>query len=90
MRAENLEVAPKETPGAIPGEVLVVEPLGSHNLLTVAVGGERVKAITDADDRAAAGDSIWLVLPQDKLWWLDRESGRAVPSASQQGVAQAH
>ncbi|HET7677242.1 MAG TPA: ABC transporter ATP-binding protein [Candidatus Limnocylindrales bacterium] len=78
VRAENLELARQSRPDAVEGEVLVVEPLGSHNLLTVAVGEERIKAVTRADETATPGEHVWMVLPPEKLWWLDRETGRAL------------
>src|SRR3990172_4989669 len=49
IRAENIQASPAQADGALHGSVLVVEPLGSHNLLTVQVGNERVKVNTHAD-----------------------------------------
>ncbi len=78
IRAENIEATAIPADGALSGAVLVVEPLGSHNLLTVQVGGERVKVNTHADAAYQPGQAIWLKLAPEKIRWIDRESGRAI------------
>ena len=52
IRAENIEAraeAPASGDDALAGEVLVVEPLGSHLLLTALVDGQRLKVLTRND-----------------------------------------
>lgn len=78
FRAENIDIAPQAGPGVLEGAVLVVEPLGSHNLLTVQVGGERVKVNAHADTRFESGQAIWLHPVPEKIRWLDAESGLAL------------
>ena len=77
-RAENIEASAMPVKGALTGKVLVIEPLGSHNLLTVQVGEERVKVNTHADSLFHPGQTIWLKLASDKIRWLNRESGQAI------------
>lgn len=81
VRAEDISVVEEARPNAVAAEVLVVEPLGSHDLLTVVVGAARLKVIARSGSAIAAGDRIWLALPPDRLWWLDRETGRAMARA---------
>jgi ABC-type sugar transport system ATPase subunit len=57
--------------------VLVVEPLGSHNLLTTMVGDQRVKVNAHADSIFQPGQTIWLKPVLEKIRWLDVESGMA-------------
>jgi len=78
IRAENIEASAMPVKGALTGKVLVIEPLGSHNLLTVQVGEERVKVNTHADSVFQPGQTIWLKLASDKIRWLNRESGQAI------------
>ena len=78
IRAENIEASAMPVKGALTGKVLVIEPLGSHNLLTVQVGEERVKVNTRADSVFHPGQTIWLKLASDKIRWLNRESGQAI------------
>jgi multiple sugar transport system ATP-binding protein len=60
VRAENIEVSRDGGGGAVAAEVSVVEPLGSHLLLTVALGGQWLKVSTRADSQVAPGDRVWL------------------------------
>ncbi len=78
IRAENIEPLAGPDPAALPGRVLVVEPLGSHTLLTVqtAVAVVKVNARTDAAFRA--DQPIWLALSADKVRLLDKATGRAL------------
>ena len=57
------------------GKVLVVEPLGSHNLLTTLVGDQRVKVNAHADSLFQPDQTIWLRPAPEKIRWLDVESG---------------
>ena len=82
IRAENIE-AVSEAPAAasdaaLEGEVLVVEPLGSHLLLTVLVDGQRVKVLTRNDFPTAPGRPIWLRPETDKIRWHRSADGAAL------------
>ncbi|HDN79255.1 MAG TPA: ABC transporter ATP-binding protein [Chloroflexi bacterium] len=78
IRAENIEALPTSAPDALEATVLVVEPLGSHNLLTMQVGDERIKVTTRADFKVQTGQHLWLRLKADKIRWMDKASGRAL------------
>ncbi len=78
IRAENIEASATKVDGALSGSVLVVEPLGSHNLLTVKVGAEYVKVNAHADAVFQPDQPIWLKIATDKIRWIDRQSGMAV------------
>ncbi len=81
IRAENIQASTESSPDAVPVQVLVVEPLGSHLLLTVRVGGSDIKVQTRADFAAQPGQTIYLKLEPDKIRWFDPETGMAVLSA---------
>jgi multiple sugar transport system ATP-binding protein len=76
IRAENMETLSKPAKDALRVEVLVVEPLGSQNLLTVKIGDDLVKVATHPTFRVAPGDDIWLRFPADKIRWVDRDNGK--------------
>lgn len=78
IRAENIEASAKPSPDAVPARVLVVEPLGSHLLLTVDIGGETLKVNTRADFPAAPDQTIYLRLEPDKIRWFDPQSGKPI------------
>jgi multiple sugar transport system ATP-binding protein len=60
VRAENIQMAREPQAGAIEGTVRVVEPLGSHLLLTVQLGSQQLKATSRTDFPVQAGDPVWL------------------------------
>jgi multiple sugar transport system ATP-binding protein len=81
IRAENIETMLTPAEDVLKAMVLVVEPLGSHNLLTLQVGAERIKVTTSADFKAQGGQSLWLRLKADKIRWMDKASGCALEPA---------
>ncbi|MBO0683461.1 MAG: ABC transporter ATP-binding protein [Candidatus Dormibacteraeota bacterium] len=60
VRAENIQVAREPGPEAIEAKVLVVEPLGSHLLLTLELGEQQLKATSRTDFAVQAGDTVWV------------------------------
>jgi multiple sugar transport system ATP-binding protein len=78
IRAENIEVIETAVSGTLPAEVMVVEPLGSHNLLTVQAGQERLKVNSHADATYRNGQNVWLRLVPDKIRLMDKETGVAL------------
>jgi multiple sugar transport system ATP-binding protein len=64
VRAEKIEVSHERAEGALPAEVGVVEPLGSHLLLTVALGAQSLKVSTRTDFKVRPRDQVWL-RPED-------------------------
>jgi multiple sugar transport system ATP-binding protein len=60
VRAENIEVWSERGEGTMEAEVTVVEPLGSHLLLTLLLGEQQLKAIARADYPVHSRDRVWL------------------------------
>jgi multiple sugar transport system ATP-binding protein len=82
VRPEDLEVLTGEAPGTIPADVLVVEHLGPHLLLTLVAHGQTIKATAAPDRTINPGDRIWLRPNMARVRWLEAASGRAVAGAS--------
>lgn len=78
IRAENIETFTTPTEGAMKVQVLVVEPLGSQNLLTIKINESLLKVATHPDFPATADHDIWLRFPIDKVRWINRESQKAL------------
>jgi multiple sugar transport system ATP-binding protein len=78
IRAENMETFNRPCEDALPVRVLVVEPLGSQNLLTVKIGGDTVKVATHPTFAAAPDTDVWVRFPADKIRWVDRDSGQCL------------
>jgi multiple sugar transport system ATP-binding protein len=81
IRAENMEALPRPADDALQAKVLVVEPLGSQNLLTVAFGREQMKVSTHPTFETRPDADIWLRFPPDGIRWIDPDSRRAVAPA---------
>ena len=78
IRAENIAVQPTATEGALPAQVVVAEPLGSQQLLTVQVGEDILKVATNPDLSVQPGQTIGLVLTKEKIRLFDEETGKAL------------
>jgi len=93
IRAENIEVeraADRPRPsGTLVARCVVVEPLGSHNLLTLALGDSLVKATTRPDYAVGADDEVALRIDARYVRWLDEETGSAIgpPPAPSEATA---
>jgi multiple sugar transport system ATP-binding protein len=81
IRAEAIAVEAARSDDAIVATVVVVEPLGSHNLITVRTGDETLKVSTPNNVFPEPGSDIWLLLKADSMRWFDRETGRAIEQA---------
>jgi multiple sugar transport system ATP-binding protein len=73
IRAENVKVA-ADADGGLRGRVLVVEPLGSHNLVTIQVGGEILKATTRPDQRLERDSDVGVEVDPARIVWMDAMS----------------
>jgi multiple sugar transport system ATP-binding protein len=74
IRAENMETLASPAGDTIQVRVLVVEPLGSQNLLTVNIGSDTVKVATHPTFEIAPDEDVWLRFPADKIRWVDPDS----------------
>lgn len=79
IRAENIEVHPEAGPGRLPAKVIVAEPLGAQQLLTVQVGGDILKVATNPDLSIKPGQDIGLALVEEKIRLFDSQTGKAIP-----------
>lgn len=78
VRAEAINTHTEEREGALPVKVIVMEPLGDHNLLTVRAGEDQLKVSTRPDTVFTAGENVWLEFLPERVRWFDPESGKAV------------
>ena len=78
IRAENIEIDVEPRAGGPRGRVLVVEPLGSHNLVTLRVGEGQLKATTRPDAILGRDQEVGVVIDPARIRWLDAERGLAI------------
>jgi multiple sugar transport system ATP-binding protein len=72
IRAENIAIGPVR-PSGLTGTVLVIEPLGSHNLVTLQVGDEQLKATTRPEERPAVDAEVGVSIDTTKVRWMHLE-----------------
>ncbi len=75
IRAENMETLAEPADDALEVQVLVVEPLGSQNLLTVRIGKNNIKVATHPTFDVVADQKVWLRFPAEKIRWTDKNTG---------------
>ncbi|MGH2428921.1 MAG: ABC transporter ATP-binding protein [Candidatus Limnocylindria bacterium] len=85
VRAENIELTTSPRSGELRGRCLVVEPLGSHNLVTLQVGDEQLKATTRPDDPIRPDEEVGIRIDAGRIRWLDAEHGVAIDHAADVG-----
>jgi multiple sugar transport system ATP-binding protein len=61
-------------------EVLMIEPLGPHLLVTTSIADTAFRAILDLDEQVKVGDQIFLNPILDRIRWFDPSSKLAIHS----------
>jgi multiple sugar transport system ATP-binding protein len=89
IRAENVDLGPVAD-AALRGRVLVVEPLGSHNLVTLSVGDEQIKATTRPDERLDRDEQVGIRIDPERVRWLDVEIGLGLGAAPESDAPADH
>ncbi len=78
IRPEHIAVDLHRTADAIPGRLVVLEPVGPYQLLTVEAAGGAVKATAPEEFRADPGAQVWLRLNPARIRLFDPRSGEAL------------
>ncbi|HEV8535996.1 MAG TPA: ABC transporter ATP-binding protein [Candidatus Limnocylindria bacterium] len=76
VRAEHIEIG---TDG-VPAKVLVVEPLGSHALVTALVGKTAVKVQAPIGIGVKPDEMVRLRFDESRVRWMDAANGSALPN----------
>jgi multiple sugar transport system ATP-binding protein len=78
IRAENIEASAEPAPDTLPARAEVVEPVGSHLLVTALVADQRLKLLTRTDFPAASDSPLWVRPEPAKLRWFDAKTGQEI------------
>jgi multiple sugar transport system ATP-binding protein len=81
IRAEAIGVEREPRAGLVRASVVVLEPLGSHNLLTVRSGDDLLKVSAPPDLFVAPDTDIWLRIEPERIRWMDAKTGTAIAPA---------
>ena len=76
LRGETVRLA--DVGAGVPFDVRVVEPMGSHLLLTGSIAGQPVRITLPPGDSVRAGGTVGLALDPALLTWLSPETGRVL------------
>ncbi len=78
IRAEHVVISAEPGDGSLDGRVLVVEPLGSHNLVTLQLGQQQLKAMTRPEERFERNQGVGVRLDAERIVWMDTEREAAL------------
>ncbi len=78
IRAEHIAVEFTPAPAAVAASVSVLEPIGSHQLLTAQVGKEFIKVTVPPDFAADPGRQVWLRFDPGRVRLMDPQTGQAL------------
>jgi len=84
LRPEDLEVSPQESTNSFAAEVLVVEPLGPHLLLTLSLNGQSLKVTAPPIYQPARGTASGSApSPHVSAGWTRKAAKRSGPPANE-------
>jgi multiple sugar transport system ATP-binding protein len=84
IRAESIGVETEPSDGLVRADVIVLEPLGSHNLLTVRCGEDMLKVSIRPELFPQVDSNVWLRLEPARIRWMDRETGTAIHTGAEE------
>jgi multiple sugar transport system ATP-binding protein len=79
IRPEHLAVVQCGSAGSVPGEVVVVEPMGAATELLVRRGPSQISVISHGRASIGPGDQIALRVAPGSVHLFDRKSGSRIP-----------
>lgn len=79
LRGEDAILSPDSS--GIPFDIRVVEPMGSHLLLTGTINGQSARIVAPPTAEVNAGQRVGLDVDPTRVTWIDSTTGRAVVRA---------
>jgi multiple sugar transport system ATP-binding protein len=80
VRPEDISLV-SEGRGLLSEQALVVEPQGSHQVVSLDLDGQIVKVVAPPDPKIEPGERIHLSFSEDKLHFFDGDTGGRVPAS---------
>jgi multiple sugar transport system ATP-binding protein len=78
IRPEGVIVTRTETPGFIPVEAHIIEPLGAYDIVDLKIGNEFLRARTPSSFVGRVGDTVWARLEPAQTHFFDVASGASL------------
>jgi multiple sugar transport system ATP-binding protein len=79
LRGEDARLSPDRS--GIPFDVRVVEPMGSHLLLSGSIEGQPARIVAPPTAEVSAGERLGLTVDASRVTWIDPATGRALGRA---------
>jgi multiple sugar transport system ATP-binding protein len=73
IRAEHVLLGPEQAIDSLRAEILVIEPLGSHSLITAAMDGQIIKITTSRDIGVRPGEHVAVRFEPEKIRWFSAQ-----------------
>lgn len=78
IRPQDIRLSLTAVPGAMEGEVQMVQLLGPEKMVEVGAGGNVLAVIVDADLKVDIGQRAWLTFDADRLHLFDAKTEESV------------
>ena len=78
IRPQDIRLSLTAVPGAMEGEVQMVQLLGPEKMVEVGVAGNVLAVIVDADLKVDIGQRAWLTFDADRLHLFDAKTEESV------------
>ncbi len=78
VRPEGVLVARQQTPGYVPVEAHIIEPLGPFDIVDLKFGTQMLRARTASGYIARAGDLVWAKLDEAQTHFFSTRSGESL------------
>ncbi len=75
LRPEGVLIAEAETPGYIPVEAHIIEPLGAYDIIDLKIGEQLLRARTHSGMVKRVGEKVWARLDAAQTHFFDTKSG---------------
>lgn len=79
LRPEDLKLDTEEKQGSFPGEVFLVEPLGTGALVHFDFGREKIRVLVPREQPVSVGQKLWIVPRMERIH-LFTSDGRSIRS----------
>jgi multiple sugar transport system ATP-binding protein len=78
VRPEGVMVARQQTPGYVPVEAHIIEPLGPFDIVDLKFGTQMLRARTTSGYVAKAGDVVWAKLEEAQTHFFSTRTGESL------------
>lgn len=78
IRAEDIEIVPKDTIGAACATINIIEPLGRDNLLSCQCGSHSIEILGNPHEKLSIGEKIYFTIKKDAWQFFDINTDKSL------------